>query len=168
MTIYSGLDEAGQLTYTVVFNAADRESPYVLDVILHNKVISTDAHATDMHGFSEVNYAVTGLIEVELRPRFVTIHRQRLYSIDAVSTYKEQAYKLVPDARIDYEHLVEQWDNLLRFVASIKLGYTQASTLLKRLNRTGGPVLRPAASALQSPERFGPTLQNGVHSALCG
>ena len=134
MTIYSGLDEAGQLTYTVVFNAADRESPYVLDVILHNKVISTDAHATDMHGFSEVNYAVTGLIEVELRPRFVTIHRQRLYSIDAVSTYKEQAYKLVPDARIDYEHLVEQWDNLLRFVASIKLGYTQASTLLKRLN----------------------------------
>ena len=134
MTIYSGLDEAGQLTYTVVFNAADRESPYVLDVILHNKVISTDAHATDMHGFSEVKYAVTGLIEVELRPRFVTIHRQRLYSIDAVSTYKEQAYKLVPDARIDYEHLVEQWDNILRFVASIKLGYTQASTLLKRLN----------------------------------
>lgn len=134
MTIYSGLDEAGQLTYTVVFNAADRESPYVLDVILHNKVISTDAHATDMHGFSEVNYAVTGLIDVELRPRFVTIHRQRLYSIDAVSTYKEQAYKLVPDARIDYEHLVEQWDNILRFVSSIKLGYTQASTLLKRLN----------------------------------
>lgn len=134
MVVYSGLDEAGQLTYTMVFNASDRESPYVLDVILHNKVIQTDAHATDMHGFSEPNFAVTGLIDVELRPRFTTIHRQRLYSLDAVSTYKQAGYRIVPDSRIDYEHLVEQWDNILRFVASIKLGYVQASTLLKRLN----------------------------------
>ncbi|XAZ82168.1 Tn3 family transposase (plasmid) [Fibrella sp. ES10-3-2-2] len=134
ITVYSGLDEAGQLLYTVVFNAAERESPYVLDVILHNKVIQTDAHATDMHGFSEVNFAVTGLIGIDLRPRFVTIHRQRLYSINAVSTYKELGYPIVPDNRIDYEQLVEQWDNVLRFVASIKLGYSPASTLLKRLN----------------------------------
>jgi hypothetical protein len=55
VVIYSGLDEAGQLIYTVVFNAAERESPYVLDVVLHNNVIQTQAHATDMHGFSEVN-----------------------------------------------------------------------------------------------------------------
>lgn len=134
MTVYSGLDEAGQLNYTVVFNAADRESPYVLDVILHNRVIETDAHATDMHGFSEVNFAITGLIDVELRPRFVTIHRQRLYSIDAVSTYKDLGYRILPENRVDYEQLVEQWDNVLRFVSSIKLGYSQASTLLKRLN----------------------------------
>ncbi|SFE88454.1 Tn3 family transposase [Spirosoma endophyticum] len=134
MTVYSGLDEAGQLIYSTVFNSAERESPYVLDVILHNKVIQSDAHATDMHGFSEVNFAITGLVDVELRPRFVTIHRQRLYSIDSVATYAEYGYKIVPDARIDLEHLIEQWDNILRLVTTIKLGYTQASTILKRLN----------------------------------
>ena len=134
VSVYSGLDEAGQLLYSTVFNAAERESPYVLDVVLHNKVIQTDAHATDMHGFSEVNFAITGLIDIELRPRFVTIHRQRLYSLDAVSSYKDHAYRISPDARIDYEHLVDQWDNILRFVSTIKLGYTQASILLKRLN----------------------------------
>lgn len=112
----------------------------------------------DMHGFSEPNFAVTGLIDVELRPRFTTIHRQRLYSLDAVSTYKQAGYRIVPDSRIDYEHLVEQWDNILRFVASIKLGYVQASTLSKRLNRSGGPVLRPATSFVQSPEGLGATL----------
>ena len=134
MSVYSGLDEAGQLLYSTVFNAAEREFPYVLDVILHNKVIQTNAHATDMHGFSEGNFALTGLIDIELRPRFVTIHRQRLYSVDAVSSYKDHEYRISPDARVDYEHLVEQWDHVLRLVATIKLGYTQASTLLKRLN----------------------------------
>lgn len=87
-----------------------------------------------MHGFSEVNFAITGLIDVELRPRFVTIHRQRLYSLDSVASYKELRYQIVPDMRIDHEQLIEQWDNILRFVASIKLGYVQASILLKRLN----------------------------------
>ena len=134
VSIYSGPDEVGQLLYSTVFNAAERESPYILDVILHNKVIQTDAHATDMHGFSEVNFALTELIDIELRPRFVTIHRQRLYSVDAVSSYKDHEYRISPDARVDHEHLVEQWDHVLRFIATIKLGYTQASTLLKRLN----------------------------------
>ena len=134
ITVYSGLDEAGQLIYSTAFNSAERESPYVLDVILHNKVIQSNAHATDMHGFSEVNFALTGLVDVELRPRFVTIHRQRLYSIDAVATYAEHGYKIAPDARIDLEHLIEQWDNILRLLATIKLGYTPASTILRRLN----------------------------------
>ena len=92
IVVYSSLDEAGQLIYTVAFNAAERESPYVLDVILHNNAIQTQAHATDMHGYSEINFAITGLIDVELRPRFVTIHRQRLYSLDTVSTYKGQQW----------------------------------------------------------------------------
>ena len=33
-----------------------------------------------------------------------------------------------------YEHLVGQWDDLLRLAVSIKLGYVKASTIFKRLN----------------------------------
>lgn len=134
ITIYSHLDEAGQLIYSVAFSAADRESPYMLDAITYNEVITPDAHSTDQHGSTEPVFGVTGLIDIEFRPRFATIHRQQLYSIDAVSTYKEQGYKLTPDARIDYENLISQWDEVLRFVATIKLGYTKASQLFKRLN----------------------------------
>lgn len=134
ITIYSHLDEAGQLIYSVAFSAADRESPYMLDAITYNEVITPDAHSTDQHGSTEPVFGVTGLIDVEFRPRFATIHKQQLYSIDAVSTYKEQGYKLTPNARIDYENLISQWDEVLRFVATIKLGYTKASQLFKRLN----------------------------------
>jgi TnpA family transposase len=134
MSVYSGLDEAGQLIYSVAFNAADRESPYVLDVMLYNEVIQSDAHATDMHGFSEPNFALAGLYGLELRPRFVSIHSQQLYSLDAVSTFKEAKYTITPHKRIDYEHLVASWDDLLRLGASVKLGFVKASTILKRLN----------------------------------
>ena len=134
MSVYSGLDEAGQLIYSTVFNAADRESPYVLDVMLYNEVLQTDAHATDMHGFSEPNFALSGLFGLELRPRFVTIHTQQLFSLDAVSTYKDLGYTITPVKRVDYQHLVSQWDDLLRLAVSIKLGYVKASTILKRLN----------------------------------
>ncbi|GAB3742010.1 Tn3-like element ISSod9 family transposase [Spirosoma lituiforme] len=134
ITIYSHLDEAGQLIYSTAFSAADREAPYMLDAITYNEVITPDAHATDQHGFSEPIFGITGLIGVEFRPRFASIHRQRLYSIDAVSIYKEQGYRIAPDARIDYEHIVSQWDEILRLVATIKLGYAKASLLFKRLN----------------------------------
>jgi len=133
-SVYSHLDEAGQLIHSTVFNAADRESVYLLDAILYNEVITPDAHATDSHGFSEPNFAITGLIDIELRPRFKTLHTQQLYSIDAPSLYRAEGYKLVPEGRIDYEHLVSQWDDILRLVVTVKLGYAKASTLFRRLN----------------------------------
>uniref|UniRef100_UPI0035C97D4D Tn3 family transposase n=1 Tax=uncultured Fibrella sp. TaxID=1284596 RepID=UPI0035C97D4D len=134
ITIYSHLDEAGQLIYSVVFSAADRESTYMLDAITYNEVITPDAHSTDTHGSTEAVFGVTGLLGIDFRPRFARIHHQQLYSLDAASFYRKQGYRLVPDGRIDYENLVEQWDAVLRFVASIKLGYVKASQLFKRLN----------------------------------
>lgn len=46
ITIYSHLDEAGQLIYSTVFSASEREAPYVLDALSHDEVISSDVHST--------------------------------------------------------------------------------------------------------------------------
>ncbi len=134
ITIYSHLDEAGQLIYSTAFSAADRESPYMLDAITYNEVITPDAHSTDTHGSTEPVFGVTGLLGVDFRPRYARIHRQQLFSLDAVSTYKQQGYRILPKAKVDYENLVSQWEEVLRFVATIKLGYAKASQLFKRLN----------------------------------
>ena len=64
------LDEAGQLFYSTVFSAAEPESHYVLDGLTHNEVIIPNAHSTDTHGFSELVFAITGLLNIEFRPRF--------------------------------------------------------------------------------------------------
>jgi len=134
VTLYSFLDESGQLFYSTVFSAAEPESHYVLDGLTHNEVVMPNAHSTDTHGFSEPVFAVTGLLGIEFRPRFARFHHQQLYSIDEVRTYKKKGFKIVPDLKINLEHLENNWDDILRLVCTIKLGYSKASTLFKRLN----------------------------------
>ena len=134
VTLYSFLDESGQLFYSTAFSAAEPESHYVLDGLTHNEVVLPNAHSTDTHGFSEPVFAVTGLLGIEFRPRFARFHHQQLYSIDEVRTYKEQGLKIAPNLKINLEHLETHWDEILRLVCTIKLGYSKASTLFRRLN----------------------------------
>lgn len=134
ITLYSFLDESGQLFYSTAFSAAEPESHYVLDGLTHNEVILPDAHSTDTHGFSEPVFAVTGLLGIEFRPRFARFHHQQLYAINEPRTYREQGYKICPDFKINLEHLENHWDDILRLVCTIKLGYAKSSTLFRRLN----------------------------------
>ncbi len=134
VTLYSFLDESGQLFYSTVFSAAEPESHYVLDGLTHNEVVVPNAHSTDTHGYSEPVFAVTGLLGIEFRPRFARFHHQQLYSINEVRTYKEQGLKIVPDLKINLEHLENNWEDILRLGCTIKLGYSKASTLFRRLN----------------------------------
>lgn len=106
----------------------------MLDGLTHNEVVVPNAHSTDTHGFSEPGFAITGILGIEFRPRFARFHHQQLYSIDEVRTYKEQELKIVPDLKINLEHLESNWDEILRLVCTIKLGYSKASTLFRRLN----------------------------------
>lgn len=156
VTIYSHLDESGQLYFSTVFSAAERESAYVLDGLMHNEVISPDAHSTDSHGFSEVVAAVSGLAGIDFRPRLASIHKRQLYSINAVYTYRELGYKIVPDFKIDHERVEEYWDEILRFVCTIKLGYQKSSNLFRRLNSYSR--LNPLHKALKDLGRIYSTL----------
>ncbi|WP_167268788.1 Tn3 family transposase [Dyadobacter arcticus] len=83
------------------------------------------------------------------------MHKLQLYSIDAISNFKELSYQVLPNQKVDYELIIEYWDDILRLVTTIKLGYEKASVLLRRLNRTGDPVLFPPESLVQSAERIG-------------
>ena len=134
VTLYSHLDEAGQLIYSTVFSAADKEAPYILDALAHDEIISSDAHSTDTHGYSEAIAAITGLWGIESRPRLANIHKLQLYSIDPVASFKERQYKICPNQRVDYNLIIEHWDSILRLVTTIKLGHEKASVILRRLN----------------------------------
>jgi TnpA family transposase len=134
ITIYSHLDEAGQLIYSTVFSAADREAPYILDALAYDEIISADAHSTDTHGYSEVIAAITGIWGIESRPRLASIYKLQLYSIDSIATFKERGYRILPSQKVDYELIVEYWDDILRLVATIKIGHEKASVILRRLS----------------------------------
>lgn len=134
VTIYMFIDERQILFYSTVISASEREAAYVIDGLLHNDVIKSNVHSTDMHGFTEIIFAVTHFINTLFAPRLKNITTQKLYGFTGRKTYKRVNYKILPSRGIHVKLIEENWDTILRFMATIKLKYTAASQVLKRLS----------------------------------
>jgi len=134
VSVYSFIDERHLLFYSTVINAAEREVAYVLDGLMHNDVIQSDIHSTDTHGYSEMIFAVTQLLGFEYAPRIKNLKDQHIYSFRNKKEYEELGYRILPRKYIKEERIKEHWDDILRFVSTIKLKITTASQLFKRLN----------------------------------
>ncbi len=134
VTIYTFIDERHALFHSTVISASDREAAYVIDGLMQNDVIKSDIHSTDTHGFSEAIFTATHMIDTAFAPRFKKIGDQRLYGFSSKSTYQRRGYSIVPSRTINRNLILKNWDDILRFMATIKLRYSSASQLFKRLS----------------------------------
>jgi TnpA family transposase len=102
---------------------------------MYNDVIKSDIHSTDTHGFSEIIFAVLYLLGFIFAPRIKGLGRQKLYAFvnqQMAEQPTQQGFK--PHKYIREELIESEWDEILRFVATIKLKVTTASQLFRRLN----------------------------------
>jgi TnpA family transposase len=134
VSVYSFIDERHLLFYSTVISSSEREAAYVIDGLLHNEAVKSDIHSTDSHGFTEVVFAVTHLLGFTFAPRLKTLSKHQLYSFEKKKVYEHKGCAILPDAYINTKIIEENWDSILRFVATIKLKRTTASQLFKRLN----------------------------------
>lgn len=134
VSVYSFIDESHRLFYSTVINPAEREAAYVIDGLMHNDVVQSDIHSTDTHGYSEMIFATTHLLGISFAPRIKNFKDQQLYSFESPLELKTLGYKVLPQKRINTKIIQEQWDNILRLIATIKLKETTASQLFKRLS----------------------------------
>jgi TnpA family transposase len=131
---YTFRDERDLLWYSTVFSAAERESAYVIDGLMHNEVVKSDIHSTDAFGFSEMVFAVSHLLGFSYAPRFKKLSRQRLYIFKSRKKLDRSSWKIKPAGYADDEIVIQQWDEILRMIATIKLKEVTASDLFRRLN----------------------------------
>lgn len=131
---YTFIDESHKLFHSMVINVNERESGYVIDGLLHNETVKSDIHSTDTHGFSEVIFGLTHLLGFSFAPRIKNFKDQQLYAFNAPKHYRDLNYKLVPKRRINIELIQTNWDDILRFLITIKERKTTATQLLKRLS----------------------------------
>ena len=117
-----------------MISASEREAAYVIDGLMHNYVIKSDIHSTDTHGYSEIIFGALHLLGFSFAPRIKTLKHQQLYGFRKRREYEQQGYELLPDAYIKESLIESQWDEILRFIATIKLKETTASQLFRRLN----------------------------------
>lgn len=131
---YNFLDSRHLSIHSSVLNGATREAHYMLDGLLKNDVVKTDMHVTDTHGFTEVVCGVAHLVGVNFAPRIKNVLKQQLYSMRGKKTYSHKGNSILPDGKIKDKKISEQWRQILRLVASLKLGRATASQIFKRLN----------------------------------
>lgn len=134
VSIYTFLDERQLLFYSTVISASEREAAYVIDGLLQNEVVQSTIHSTDTHGFTETVFAVSPFINTAFAPRIKDIGHQNIYSFSAKQTYEKRGYKILPSRPINLRLIENYWDDILRFMATIKLKHSSASQLFKRLS----------------------------------
>lgn len=134
VTMYTFIDERQSLFYSTVFSSSDREAAYVIDGLMQNDVHENRIHSTDTHGFTEQIFAATHLIDVDFAPRFKQLGSQQTYGFSAKRTYQKNGYPILPSRAINRKLILKHWDDILRFMATIKTNHTSASQLFKRLS----------------------------------
>lgn len=131
---YSFIDERHILWYSTVFSAAERESAYVIDGLMHNDVIKSDIHSTDTHGYSEAIFGTTHLLGFSYAPRIKNLKKQKLVIFKSRRGLDRSHWKIQPSGYIDMELIIRHWDEILRFITTIKLKEVTASEIFRRLN----------------------------------
>jgi TnpA family transposase len=154
VSVYSFIDERHFLFHSTVISAAERETASVIDGLLLDEVVHGDMHSTDTHGYAEVIFEAMFLLGFTFAPRIQRLHRQRLYAFDKRKGYEGKGYMVLPDAYIDTELIAAQSEEMLRFIATIKLKHTTASQLLAQLRFQ----TRPLYQALQEFGKISKTL----------
>lgn len=134
VSVITFIDMRHMMWHSTVISSAEREAAYVIDGLMHNDVIKSDIHSTDTHGYSEVIFAATYLLGFTFAPRIKGLGRQKLYAFSHSKLVKKQIQGLQPDHYINEDFMDAQWDEVLRFITTIKLKITTASQLFKRLN----------------------------------
>ncbi|CAN5290377.1 hypothetical protein BH10PSE19_BH10PSE19_19420 [soil metagenome] len=134
VSVYTFIDERQALFHSLVMSSAEREAAYVMDGLLQNEVTKTKIHSTDTHGYTEIVFAATHLMDVAFAPRIKGLGKQHIYGFSAPGTYERRGYKILPSRTIDQKLIAKHWDDILRFMVTIKLKEVTASQLFKRLS----------------------------------
>jgi len=123
------------LFYNLAKEATDKDTSKVLDGHLYNvSDLDPDEWYFDTGAYTEINFAAFVMLGKSFCPRIKNIKDQWLYKINAEKDYGS-LNKLLKGARhtIDMDAIVDQWDRMGHFYASLEAGHVTASTALKRL-----------------------------------
>ncbi|MDH5548245.1 MAG: transposase, partial [Gammaproteobacteria bacterium] len=129
---YIFLDDRFAHFYATVISSSEREACYVLDGMMHNHIVKSDIHSTDTHGFTEAVFGLMHMMGITFAPRLKNLSDQILYGFKSTKANEDDF--ITPKKYLNIDLIKQNWDDILRFSATIKLRYASSSQLFKRLN----------------------------------
>jgi TnpA family transposase len=145
ISVYTHISDQYSVFNTKVISCSAREATYVLDgLLLNNTEINPEFHCTDTHGYTDHIFALCYLLGFSFQPRLKDIPHQALYKMD-----KKDRYEIIDNlftGAADMQLVKDEWDTIVRVVASLKNGLAPAHVIIQRLANRGDKV----AKALQA------------------
>jgi len=132
--IYTHISDQYSVYNTKVISCSPREALYVLDGLLENNtILENKEHTTDTEGFTEHIFALSFLLGYQFVPRIKNLKDQQLYCINKDFEYGE--FNSVLTKTVDMDIIEEQWDEMIRTIASLKDRLTPAHEIVRRLSK---------------------------------
>jgi TnpA family transposase len=131
LSIYTHVAK-GSVFGTQIISTGEREATYVLTGLLENDtLLNPEFHSTDTHGFTEHIFALCYLLGFNFHPRLKDLGEQNLYKIDKTMSYGD--LDDVFTSTVDIDLIRENWDQIVRIVASLKNGLAPAHVIIQKL-----------------------------------
>jgi len=132
LTFYTWTSDQFSQYGSKVVTSTVRDATYVLDAILDNETeLQILEHTTDTAGYTELVFALFDLLGMQFSPRIKDLGDQKLYYFDKKNNCK--SIKNILKVKINPKIIIDNWENILRTVVSIKFGWVTASLFISKL-----------------------------------
>jgi TnpA family transposase len=144
--IYWHVERKSLCVYSQLKNCSSSEVAAMIEGLLrHDTDVPVENNYVDTHGASIVGFAFTELLGFRLLPRLKNIGSIRLYRPDDSIELKH--LEKICTRPIRWDLIAQQYDQMIRYATALRLGTTDAETILRRFTR-GGPK-HPTYQALE-------------------
>ncbi|MBA3075819.1 MAG: Tn3 family transposase, partial [Anaerolineae bacterium] len=134
VSVYTHVSDHGIPFYGQVIHHLSQEGAYVLDGLLYHETdLTPQHHYVDTGGYQDTLWGACHLLGFSLEPRIRDIGEMKLFRIRRKVEEYQNIQVLFSDA-INTRAIRENWDNLLRLMASIHAGIVPASQILRKLD----------------------------------
>ena len=161
----SFVDNKQSFFHVNVLSSSDREAAYMIDGLvrareniyednqkdpfiqeLDNETFNkrTHQHSTDTFGYTDAAFSGLFFLNVSFAPRIKDITNATLHGFEHKYIKSQSNLPILPNRAITKSLILDNWDDILRFMATIKLGYASASTLFRMLSAKGDSTLYKA------------------------
>lgn len=133
LQFYTHVSDQYSPFYTQVINVGVRDSTYVLDGLLyHESDLRIEEHYTDTAGFTDHVFALMHLFGFRFAPRIRDLADKRLFVPGKLTDYPVLSELL--GGTVNQNKIFSHWDDILRFVTSIRQGTVTASLMIRKLS----------------------------------
>lgn len=134
--IYWHVEKKSTCIYSQLKTCSSSEVASMIEGVLrHSTEMDIDKQYVDSHGQSTVAFTFSSLLGFQLLPRLKAIHSQKLHPAETPKANDYTNLRLILANPIDWDLIRQQYDQMVKYTTALRLGTTQAETILRRFTR---------------------------------